>query len=89
MTDIRVVRDELPPGPTERRHLISIEELTRDDVERLLATARNFENALDRELKKLPTLRGRTSNPLASSRADLTASASLRTRSSMAFFVAA
>jgi aspartate carbamoyltransferase catalytic subunit len=60
MTDIRVVRDNLPPGPTERRHLISIEDLTQDDVERLLATARNFENALDREMKKLPTLRGRT-----------------------------
>ena len=27
----------------ERRHLISIADLTRDDVERLLATARNFE----------------------------------------------
>jgi aspartate carbamoyltransferase catalytic subunit len=60
MTDIRVVRDDLPPGPAERRHLISIEDLVRDDVERLLATARNFENALDREMKKLPTLRGRT-----------------------------
>ena len=54
------MRDDLPPGPAERRHLISIEDLTRDDVERLLATARNFENALDREMKKLPTLRGRT-----------------------------
>jgi aspartate carbamoyltransferase catalytic subunit len=60
MTDIRVVRDDLPPGPAERRHLISIADLARDDIERLLATARNFENALDRELKKLPTLRGRT-----------------------------
>lgn len=60
MPEIRVVRDELPPGPAERRHLISIEDLAREDVERLLATARNFENALDRELKKLPTLRGRT-----------------------------
>ena len=43
-----------------RRHLLSIEDLTRDDVERLLATARSFENALEREMKKLPTLRGRT-----------------------------
>src|SRR5439155_7778325 len=31
-----------------------------DDIERLLATARSFENALEREMKKLPTLRGRT-----------------------------
>jgi aspartate carbamoyltransferase catalytic subunit len=43
-----------------RRHLLSIEDLTRDDVERLLATAHSFENALEREMKKLPTLRGRT-----------------------------
>jgi aspartate carbamoyltransferase catalytic subunit len=54
------VRDALPPKQSERRHLISIADLTRDDVERLLATARNFENAVDREVKKLPTLRGRT-----------------------------
>ena len=60
MNEIRVVRDELPPATSDRRHLISIEDLTRDDVERLLATARSFENALDREMKKLPTLRGRT-----------------------------
>jgi aspartate carbamoyltransferase catalytic subunit len=58
--EIRVVRDELPPAASDRRHLISIEDLTRDDVGRLLATARSFENALDREMKKLPTLRGRT-----------------------------
>jgi aspartate carbamoyltransferase catalytic subunit len=34
-------------------------DVTRDDVERLLATARNFERSLEREMKKLPTLRGR------------------------------
>ena len=60
MTDIRLVREELPPPPTERRHLISIRDLTRDDVERLLALARTFAQSLERELKKLPTLRGRT-----------------------------
>jgi aspartate carbamoyltransferase catalytic subunit len=53
MTDIHLLR---PP----RRHLISIGNLTRDDVTRLLSTARNFERSLERELKKLPTLRGRT-----------------------------
>jgi aspartate carbamoyltransferase catalytic subunit len=59
--EIHVMREDLlPPKPPERRHLISIQDLTRDDVERLLATARNFENAIRRELKKLPTLRGRT-----------------------------
>ena len=61
MTDIRVVRDELlPPRTGERRHLLSIADLTRDDVERLLATARSFARSLEREMKKLPTLRGRT-----------------------------
>ena len=61
MTDIRLVRDELtpPPAPGQKRHLISIGDLTRDDVERLLAIARSFEQSLDREVKKLPTLRGR------------------------------
>jgi aspartate carbamoyltransferase catalytic subunit len=53
MSDVHLLR---PP----RRHLISIGDLTSDDVTRLLATARNFERSLERELKKLPTLRGRT-----------------------------
>jgi len=60
MNSIRLVHDELrPPGPPPRRHLISVADLTRDDVERLLGTARTFETALDREVKKLPTLKGR------------------------------
>src|SRR5437879_971978 len=52
--------DLLPPKEPPRRHLISIRDLQREDVERLLATARNFERSLERELKKLPTLRGKT-----------------------------
>jgi aspartate carbamoyltransferase catalytic subunit len=61
MTEIRVVRDDLlPPRSPERRHLLSIADLSRDDVERLLATARTFARSLEREMKKLPTLRGRT-----------------------------
>src|SRR5256884_1989139 len=61
MAEIRVMREGLlPPGPPPRRHLISIRDLSRDDVERLLATARTFERSLEREVKKLPTLRGRT-----------------------------
>ncbi|HEY7691184.1 MAG TPA: aspartate carbamoyltransferase catalytic subunit [Gaiellaceae bacterium] len=60
---IQLVRDDLsapPSGPPSRRHLISIGDLARDDVTRLLATARSFERSLEREMKKLPTLRGRT-----------------------------
>src|ERR687892_19901 len=61
MADVRpLLREELlPPRRPPRRHLISIADLTRDDVERLLATARSFERSLEREVKKLPTLRGR------------------------------
>ena len=60
MPDLRLMRDDLPPARPERRHLISIGDLTRDDVERLLATAGSFARSLEREMKKLPTLRGRT-----------------------------
>jgi aspartate carbamoyltransferase catalytic subunit len=60
MGDIRVMRDDLkPPPPTERRHLLSVADLSREDVERLLGTARSFARTLEREMKKLPTLRGR------------------------------
>jgi aspartate carbamoyltransferase catalytic subunit len=55
-----MMRDDLrPPVAPPRRHLLSIADLTRDDVERLLRTAASFESSLDREVKKLPTLRGR------------------------------
>jgi aspartate carbamoyltransferase catalytic subunit len=59
---VQLVRDDLvpPSDPPPRRHLISISDLTRDDVTRLLATAGSFERSLEREMKKLPTLRGRT-----------------------------
>jgi aspartate carbamoyltransferase catalytic subunit len=62
MADIRpLVRDELlPPKRAARRHLISIADLTRADVERLLGLARTFARSLERDVKKLPTLRGRT-----------------------------
>ncbi len=42
-----------------RRHLLGVADLTRDDAERILDTARALERSLDREVKKLPTLRGR------------------------------
>jgi aspartate carbamoyltransferase catalytic subunit len=59
--DLHVVRDDLPPRDAlSRRHLISMADLTRDDVERLLDTASRFASSLEREMKKLPTLRGRT-----------------------------
>jgi aspartate carbamoyltransferase catalytic subunit len=45
---------------TPRRHLLSVADLTRDDVERVLDTASSLAASIDREVKKLPTLRGRT-----------------------------
>ncbi len=60
MPDIRLVRDDGRPPVPPRRHLISIGDLTRDDVERLLQTARTLSSSLEREVKKLPTLRGHT-----------------------------
>jgi aspartate carbamoyltransferase catalytic subunit len=61
MADVRpLLREELlPPRRPPRRHLISITDLTRDDIERLLALSRNFARSLERDVKKLPTLRGR------------------------------
>jgi aspartate carbamoyltransferase catalytic subunit len=47
------------PAPP-RRHLLSVGDLTREDVDRVLETARGMAASLDREMKKLPTLRGRT-----------------------------
>jgi aspartate carbamoyltransferase catalytic subunit len=43
----------------ETRHLLGVGDLTASDVERILDTARALSRSLDREVKKLPTLRGR------------------------------
>jgi aspartate carbamoyltransferase catalytic subunit len=60
MTELHVVPDDLvPPRVAGRRHLLSVADLDRDDVDRLLATARSFALSQARESKKLPTLRGR------------------------------
>jgi aspartate carbamoyltransferase catalytic subunit len=61
MADVRpFIREELlPPPHAARRHLVSVADLTREDVERLLALARAFARSLERDVKKLPTLRGR------------------------------
>lgn len=43
-----------------KRDLISVEDLSREQVELLLDTAESFLPVLDRDIKKVPTLRGRT-----------------------------
>jgi aspartate carbamoyltransferase catalytic subunit len=59
MTDLRVVGGDLLPPANEKRNLLSISDLSRGDIERLLATARSFSHSQERDNKKLPTLRGR------------------------------
>jgi aspartate carbamoyltransferase catalytic subunit len=44
----------------ERRHLLSIRDLGRDDVERILESTREFAALVAQDEKQLPTLRGRT-----------------------------
>jgi aspartate carbamoyltransferase catalytic subunit len=41
------------------RHLLSIEDLDREAIERILALATNFAEVADRPIKKVPSLRGR------------------------------
>jgi aspartate carbamoyltransferase catalytic subunit len=59
VTDLRVVGGDLLPPTRTKRDLLSIADLSRADVERLLATARSFALSQERDNKKLPTLRGR------------------------------
>src|SRR5215218_5193078 len=42
------------------RHLLSVDELSREDIERILGRAESFAEVSGREIKKVPTLRGRT-----------------------------
>jgi aspartate carbamoyltransferase catalytic subunit len=43
-----------------KRHVISIADLAREDIERILDRAESFAEVSGREIKKVPTLRGRT-----------------------------
>ena len=42
------------------RHLLSVEELDREDIERIMLRAESFAEVGRRDIKKVPTLRGRT-----------------------------
>jgi aspartate carbamoyltransferase catalytic subunit len=41
-------------------HLLSVDDLSRNDIERILGRAESFAEVSGREIKKVPTLRGRT-----------------------------
>jgi aspartate carbamoyltransferase catalytic subunit len=60
MSEIRLAEPTGRPPRQQRRHLLAVGDLTRGDVERILDTARALSRSLDRDVKKLPTLRGRT-----------------------------
>jgi aspartate carbamoyltransferase catalytic subunit len=42
------------------KHLLSIADLSRGDIERIMTVAESFAEVVDRDIKKVPTLRGRT-----------------------------
>jgi aspartate carbamoyltransferase catalytic subunit len=42
------------------KHLLSIEDLSREGIERILDRAASFAEVAGREIKKVPALRGRT-----------------------------
>ena len=42
------------------KHLLSIADLSREDIERIVSVAESFAEVVDRDIKKVPTLRGRT-----------------------------
>ena len=56
--------DEVEIAMTEEvkrlKHLLSIADLSRDDIERVLDVAESFAEVVERDIKKVPTLRGRT-----------------------------
>ncbi len=60
MPEIRLAEPTGTPPKPARRHLLAVADLTRGDVERILDTGRALSRSLDRDVKKLPTLRGRT-----------------------------
>ena len=60
MPDIQLADPPATPPRPPRRHLLGVADLTREDIERVLDTARALSRSLDRDVKKLPTLRGRT-----------------------------
>jgi len=44
----------------EKRHLLDIDDLDREEIERIMETARSFAEVLRRPIKKVPSLRGKT-----------------------------
>jgi aspartate carbamoyltransferase catalytic subunit len=52
--------DTQHPLTTDRRHLIAVDDLDQAGIQRILDTAEGFQSIMRRDVKKVPTLRGRT-----------------------------
>lgn len=46
--------------PLQNRHLLGLEGVSKDDIQLILDTATNFREVLERPIKKVPTLQGKT-----------------------------
>ena len=44
----------------ERQHLLGLDGKSKEEIKRILDTARSFREVLDRPIKRLPTLQGKT-----------------------------
>ena len=58
--EVAIVTADLEGSDHVRRHLLSVDDVSRDDIERILGRAESFAEVSGREIKKVPTLRGRT-----------------------------
>jgi aspartate carbamoyltransferase catalytic subunit len=52
--------DTQHPLTADRRHLIAVDDLDQVGIQRILDTAEGFQSIMRRDVKKVPTLRGRT-----------------------------
>ena len=44
----------------QHKHILGIEQMTKEDIQMILDTADSFKEINSREIKKVPTLRGKT-----------------------------
>ena len=57
--EVEITRETRTSGG-RMKHLLSIADLSRGDIERIMAVAESFAEVVERDIKKVPTLRGRT-----------------------------
>ena len=58
--EVAIAIADLEGSDQMRRHLLSVDDVSREDIERILGRAESFAEVSGREIKKVPTLRGRT-----------------------------